>query len=99
MGYAPDTFCQVFPRVYGLVVALILGGLAGCATAPRPLPPVIVEPPPTPPSAAPELDSRRFAQIDQVARQEVAAGHVPGPSSWWDTRARPCTARLSASAP
>ena len=60
-----------------MLVALILGGLAGCATAPRPLPPVIVEPlPPTPP--APEVDSRRFAQIDRVAREEVAAGHVPG---------------------
>ena len=60
-------------------MALSLGGLAGCATAPKPLPPVIVEPlPPTPPPAAPELDSRRFAKIDQVARQEIAAGHVPG---------------------
>ena len=63
-----------------LAVALVLGGLAGCATAPRPLPPVIVEPPPPPPPKpeAPEIDARRFAKIDQVARQEVAAGHVPG---------------------
>jgi uncharacterized protein YbbC (DUF1343 family)/CubicO group peptidase (beta-lactamase class C family) len=63
-----------------LAVALILGGLAGCATAPPPpLPPIIVEPPPPPPKReAPEIDSRRFAKIDQAARQEVAAGHVPG---------------------
>jgi len=25
-----------------------------------------------------EIDSRRFAKIDQVAKEEVAAGHVPG---------------------
>ena len=64
-----------------LVVALVLGGLAGCATAPPPLlPPVIVEPPrPLPPKPeAPEIDSRRFAKIDQAASQEVAAGHIPG---------------------
>ncbi len=63
-----------------LAAALILGGLAGCATAPPPLPRVIVEPPPPPPPPPepPEIDARRFAQIDQVAREEVAAGHVPG---------------------
>jgi len=62
-----------------LAVALILGGLAGCVTAPPPLPPVIVEPPPPPPPPEhPEIDARRFARIDQVAREEVAAGHVPG---------------------
>ena len=64
-----------------LAVALILGGLAGCASAPPPLPRVIVEPPPPPPAPPEEsleIDSRRFAKIDQVAREEVAAGHVPG---------------------
>ncbi len=62
-----------------MAVALSLGGLAGCAKAPRTLPPLIVEPtPPPPPPAAPELDSRRFAQIDQVAKEEIAAGHIPG---------------------
>jgi uncharacterized protein YbbC (DUF1343 family)/CubicO group peptidase (beta-lactamase class C family) len=63
-----------------LTVALILGGLAGCAKAPRPLPQVIVEPPPPPPppEESLEIDSRRFAKIDQVAREEVGAGHVPG---------------------
>ena len=63
-----------------LAAALILGGLAGCATAPPPLPRVIVEPPPPPPPPpeAPEIDARRFAKIDQVAREEVAAGHIPG---------------------
>jgi uncharacterized protein YbbC (DUF1343 family)/CubicO group peptidase (beta-lactamase class C family) len=63
--------------------AVILGGLAGCAPLP-PLPPVIVEPAPAPPPAPPprpattEIDSPRFARISQVARQEIAAGHVPG---------------------
>ena len=68
------------PAFIVIAVALMLGGLAGCATAPPPLPRIIVEPPPPPPPQpeAPEIDARRFANIDQVARQEVAAGHVPG---------------------
>ena len=69
------------PAYIVLTVALILGGLAGCATAPPPLPRVIVEPPPPPPpppEESLEIDSRRFAKIDQVAREEVGAGHVPG---------------------
>jgi uncharacterized protein YbbC (DUF1343 family)/CubicO group peptidase (beta-lactamase class C family) len=70
---------RFLPAVVGLTLALILGGLAGCVTAPPPLPPVIVEPlPPATPPPAPEIDSRRFAKIDQVASQEVAAGHIPG---------------------
>jgi uncharacterized protein YbbC (DUF1343 family)/CubicO group peptidase (beta-lactamase class C family) len=62
------------------VVAMVLAGLAGCAHLPPP-PPVIVEkPPPAPPSApaVPEIESRRFAKIDQVARREIACGHIPG---------------------
>jgi uncharacterized protein YbbC (DUF1343 family)/CubicO group peptidase (beta-lactamase class C family) len=61
-----------------------LGFLAGCARAPRPLPPVIVEPPPPPPPQEPpgpeagEIDSPRFAAIGQAAKQEIAAGHIPG---------------------
>ena len=72
---------RFLPWFIVLTVALSLGGLAGCATAPPPLPRVIVEPPPPPPpppEETPEIDSRRFAKIDQVAREEVAAGHVPG---------------------
>ena len=70
---------RFLPWFIVLTVALILVGLAGCATAPRPLPRVIVEPPPLPPPPeTTEIDSRRFAKIDQVAREEVAAGHVPG---------------------
>ena len=71
---------RFLPWFIVLTVALSLGGLAGCATAPRPLPRVIVEPPPPPPPPEErlEIDSRRFAKIDQVAREEVAAGHVPG---------------------
>ncbi|HZK13763.1 MAG TPA: serine hydrolase domain-containing protein, partial [Desulfobaccales bacterium] len=44
------------------------------------MPRVIVEPPPPPPppEESLEIDSRRFAKIDLVAREEVAAGHVPG---------------------
>ena len=71
---------RFLPWFIVLTVALILGGLPGCATAPPPLPRVIVEPPPPPPppEESLEIDSRRFAKIDQVAREEVAAGHVPG---------------------
>jgi len=69
-----------------VVVAIVLMGLAGCAHVPPPLPPIIVEPAPTPapPPAAPpppattEIDSPRFARIAQVAKREIAAGHVPG---------------------
>jgi uncharacterized protein YbbC (DUF1343 family)/CubicO group peptidase (beta-lactamase class C family) len=71
---------RFLPAFIVLTVALILGGLAGCVTAPPPLPPVIVEPPPPPPppTEAPEIDARRFAPIGQGAKQEIAAGHVPG---------------------
>jgi uncharacterized protein YbbC (DUF1343 family) len=70
---------RYFPGCIVLAAALILVGLAGCATAP-PLPRIIVEPPQPPPlqPEPPEIDARRFANIDQVAKQEVAAGHVPG---------------------
>ena len=72
---------RFLPWFIVLTVALSLGGLAGCATKPPPLPRVIVEPPPPPPpqpEESLEIDSRRFAKIDQVAREEVGAGHVPG---------------------
>jgi uncharacterized protein YbbC (DUF1343 family)/CubicO group peptidase (beta-lactamase class C family) len=62
-------------------IVLILAFLAGCAHVPPPppLPPVIAEPAPAPPPlAAPEIDSRRFARIEQVAKHEIAAGHLPG---------------------
>ena len=66
-----------------LAVALVLGGLAGCATAPPPLPRVIVEPPPPPPPPEPEesleISSRRFAKIDQVARRRSRPDMSPGP--------------------
>jgi uncharacterized protein YbbC (DUF1343 family)/CubicO group peptidase (beta-lactamase class C family) len=66
-----------------VIVAAMLAGLAGCARMPPP-PPVIVEkpspppPPPAPPPATYEIESPRFARIGQVARREIAAGHVPG---------------------
>ncbi len=53
----------------------------GAPQPPRPFPPIIVEPPPPPPpppEEAPEIDARRFAPIGQGAKQEIAAGHVPG---------------------
>jgi uncharacterized protein YbbC (DUF1343 family)/CubicO group peptidase (beta-lactamase class C family) len=75
----PSASLKSLRGVILLAAALILGGLAGCATAPPPLPPIIVEPPPPPPKPeAPEIDARRFANIDRVARREIAAGHVPG---------------------
>ncbi|MBU4274043.1 MAG: DUF1343 domain-containing protein [Planctomycetes bacterium] len=77
---SPTSSPRFFPAVIVLAVALVLGGLAGCATAPPPLPRVIVEPPPPPPPPPEtgEIDARRFALISQGAKQEVAAGHVPG---------------------
>ena len=71
---------QSITAVFALPVFALFVFLAGCATAPPPLPRVIVEPPPplSPPPETPEIDSRRFAKIDQVAKEEVAAGHVPG---------------------
>ena len=78
----PTSSPRFFPAFIILAVALILGGLAGCVTAPPPLPRIIVEPPPPPPPPPPpetgEIDARRFAAINQGAKQEVAAGHVPG---------------------
>jgi uncharacterized protein YbbC (DUF1343 family)/CubicO group peptidase (beta-lactamase class C family) len=69
--------------VISVAVAVILVGLSGCAHVPPPLPPVIVErapapPPAPPPPATTEIESPRFARIGQVARREIAAGHVPG---------------------
>ncbi|MFA5111675.1 MAG: serine hydrolase, partial [Desulfobaccales bacterium] len=65
-----------------VVIGVILSLLAGCAHAPPPLPPIIVEPaPPRPapaPPEAPEVDAARFAPLDRVAKQEIAAGHIPG---------------------
>jgi uncharacterized protein YbbC (DUF1343 family)/CubicO group peptidase (beta-lactamase class C family) len=67
-----------------LVVVIVLLGLSGCAHVPPPLPPVIVEPPPppvqppAPPPSTAEIDSPLFARVDQVAKREIAAGHVPG---------------------
>ncbi len=67
-----------------VIIGVILSLLAGCAHAPPPLPPIIVEPAPPPPvkppapSACAEIDAKCFAPIDRVAKQEVAAGHVPG---------------------
>jgi uncharacterized protein YbbC (DUF1343 family)/CubicO group peptidase (beta-lactamase class C family) len=75
-------------RSLAALVALSLGlvvmALSGCAHVPPPLPPVIVEPTPPPPPAPPprpattEIDSPRFARIGQVAKREIAAGHIPG---------------------
>ncbi len=72
-----------FAAFITLVVAIVLLGLAGCAHVPPPLPPVIVEPPPPalppgPPPATAEIDSPKFARVSQVAKREIAAGHVPG---------------------
>jgi uncharacterized protein YbbC (DUF1343 family)/CubicO group peptidase (beta-lactamase class C family) len=67
-----------------LVIAAVLFGLAGCAHIPPPPPQVVVKPPPPPPPKAPpslgtfEIESPRFARIGEVARREIAAGHIPG---------------------
>jgi uncharacterized protein YbbC (DUF1343 family)/CubicO group peptidase (beta-lactamase class C family) len=69
-----------------VVIVIIVLGLTGCAHVPPPLPPVAVEPtpppcpalPPAPPPDPGEIDSPRFARITQVAKREIAAGHIPG---------------------
>jgi uncharacterized protein YbbC (DUF1343 family)/CubicO group peptidase (beta-lactamase class C family) len=69
---------------FALAVVLLFLGLSGCAHVPPPLPPIIVEPtpppapPPAPPPSTAEIDSPRFARIGQVAKREIAAGHIPG---------------------
>ncbi len=66
-----------------LSLAVMLVALAGCVSPP-PLPPVIVEKPPPPPPPPPtpfantEIDNPRLARIAHVAKQEIAAGHIPG---------------------
>jgi len=71
-----------------VAVGVILAGLAGCARVP-PLPPappptVKIEPAPPPPALPPpppvvrEVDDPRFARVEAVAKQEIAAGHLPG---------------------
>jgi uncharacterized protein YbbC (DUF1343 family)/CubicO group peptidase (beta-lactamase class C family) len=77
---------SVVRSLVAIVVAAILISLTGCAGAPpKPLPPIIAEPPsPPPPSpvapepTATEIDSPRFARLDQIAKREVASGHIPG---------------------
>jgi uncharacterized protein YbbC (DUF1343 family)/CubicO group peptidase (beta-lactamase class C family) len=72
---------KYYAALFAVAVAVIVIGLAGCAAVPpKPLPPVIVEPlpPPPPKPPVPEIEAWRFAKIDQAARQEIAAGHVPG---------------------
>jgi len=64
-----------------VAVGVILAGLAGCAPAPLPMGRVEVPAPetrPEPQPAPPEIDARRFARIEAVARKEIAAGHLPG---------------------
>lgn len=74
------SFRRFIAAASAVAVAAIIIGLAGCARAPSPFPPVVVAPPspPPPPAPAPEIDVRRLARIDQVAWQEIAAGHIPG---------------------
>jgi uncharacterized protein YbbC (DUF1343 family)/CubicO group peptidase (beta-lactamase class C family) len=75
------SFRRFLAAVSVVAVAAIIVGLAGCARGPSPFPPVVVAPPPPPPPPpppAPEIDVWRLTRIDQVARQEIAAGHIPG---------------------
>jgi CubicO group peptidase (beta-lactamase class C family) len=78
---------RFFVWVTAVAIAVIFFNLFGCARVPPPpLPKVIVEPPPkpvpeplpAPPLTAEEIDSPRFARISQVAKREIAAGHIPG---------------------
>lgn len=66
----------------------MLGFAVGCTRVPPPAPPVeaprVVIPPPEPEKPAeprpgfPEVETPRFARISQAARQEIAAGRLPG---------------------
>ncbi len=72
------------------VLAVLLVGLVGCSLAPpappapgtvRPGPPPLIPPKveaPAPPAPGVEIADPRFARIDAVTRQEIAAGHIPG---------------------
>ncbi len=72
------------PVFIAVGVAVILAGLAGCIQPPAPPParlepaPSTPEPRPEPAAALPEVQDPRFARLDQVVRQEIAAGKVPG---------------------
>jgi uncharacterized protein YbbC (DUF1343 family)/CubicO group peptidase (beta-lactamase class C family) len=71
------------PAVAAVAVLAVIIALSGCARVAPPRPPVIVEPPPPPaPPPAPEVlevvSDPRLARLDDIARQEIGAGHVPG---------------------
>ncbi len=73
-------------RLLALAAVWVCLAGAGCSRAPLPPPappPTVLrepEPPPRPeePPETREIDSPRFARVTEAAREEVAAGHVPG---------------------
>ncbi len=73
-----------FTTFFAVSFFIILCFLVGCAPALPPMapPPVAVEPPPPPPpeptAGLPKVQDPRFARLDTVASQELAAGQVPG---------------------
>jgi uncharacterized protein YbbC (DUF1343 family) len=76
-----------FTLYIGVALVVVLGLLPACRSLPPPAKPapIPVIPPapaptvtPKPPPLTLEPDARRFARIDTVARQEIAAGHFPG---------------------
>jgi len=80
-GKSPISLITVIAVAAGLV------WLAGCASAPPPTagnaPALLAAPapPPAPAPAAPvtlEVNDPRFAGIEPVVKQEIAAGHLPG---------------------
>ncbi len=72
------------PGFIAVAAAVSLTCLAGCGhvpPAPAPPPAARMAPAPevpAPPPLAPEVDARRFARIEAVAKQEIGAGHIPG---------------------
>ena len=78
-------FRRSLTALIALAITIILACLAGCAPVrlpPGPPPTARIEPAPAPPAppppAAREVDDKRFAKIEAVAKQEIAAGHLPG---------------------
>ncbi len=83
-----NRFRRLFPASVVVIGVVLLGFLAACTRVPPPAArvevPRVVTPPPEPekpaePRAAlAEIENPRFARISQAARQEIAAGRLPG---------------------
>ncbi len=80
MGRTPH--CSSRSLFLLVALGLVLYGLVGCSQRPRStareMPRAVPEALALPSPAAPEVSDKRFAPVDQAAREEVAQGHLPG---------------------